>query len=152
MVSVAVYLFVECMYLVPLLCAHGETSYWPIDAAMPSPKRGELERYRVRVSGVPANHVKLTYCEIDLLLLSSLRRLPARKSADIPVHASNERRGILPEPCNLGIMENSCLSKTLEACLKSRGSQSYCDNIHRYASCRGYNLFSYRLAPKCLIV
>ena len=31
------------MYLVPLLCPHGETSYWPIDAAMPSPKRGELE-------------------------------------------------------------------------------------------------------------
>lgn len=48
------------MYLVPLLCLHGETSYWPNDAAMPSPKRGELERYRVRVSGVPANHVKLT--------------------------------------------------------------------------------------------
>ena len=76
MVSVAVYLLVECMYLVPLLCAHDETSYWPIDAAMPSPKRGELERYRVRVSGVPANHVKLTYCEIDLL--SILRRLPAK--------------------------------------------------------------------------
>ena len=75
MVTVAVYLFVECMYLVPLLCAHGETSYWPIDAAMPSPKRGELERYRVRVSGVPANHVKL-------------RRLPARISAYTAVHAS----------------------------------------------------------------
>ena len=86
MVSVAVYLFVECMYLVPLLYAHGETSYWPIDAAMPSPKRGELERYRVRVSGVPANHVKLPYWEIDLL--SSLRRLPARKSAYIAVNAS----------------------------------------------------------------
>lgn len=85
MVSVAVYLFVECLYLVPLLCAHGETSYWPIDAAMPSPKRGELERYRVRVSGVLANHVKLTYCEIDLL--STLRRLPAKISAYIAVHA-----------------------------------------------------------------
>ena len=86
MVSVAVYRFVECKYLVPLLYAHGETSYWPIDAAMPSPKRGELERYRVRVSGVPANHVKLTYCEIDLL--STLRRLPARKFAYVAVHAS----------------------------------------------------------------
>ena len=60
MVSVAVYLFVECKYLVPLLYPDGETSYWPIDATMPSPKRGELERYRVGVSGVPANHVKLT--------------------------------------------------------------------------------------------
>ena len=86
MVSVAVYHFVECKYLVPLLCPHGETSYWPIDAAMPSPKRGELERYRVRVSGVPANHVKLTYCEIDLL--STLRRLPARISAYVAVNAT----------------------------------------------------------------
>ena len=25
-------------------------------------------------------------------------------------------------------------------------------NIHRYASCRIFNLFSYRLTPKCLIV
>ena len=28
----------------------------------------------------------------------------------------------------------------------------YCDNIHRYASCKRFSLFSYRLAPKCLIV
>ena len=86
MVSVAVYVFVECMYLVPLLCPHGETSYWPIDAAMPSPKRGELERYRVGVSGVPANHVKLTVRSI--YLLPSLRRLPARESAYSVVYAS----------------------------------------------------------------
>ena len=85
MVSVAVYLFVECMYLVPLLCPHGETSYWPIDAAMPSPKRGELEHYRVRGSGVPANHVKLT---VRSDLLSSLRELPARASAYIFVDVS----------------------------------------------------------------
>ena len=49
------------MYLVPLLCPHGETSYWPIDAVMPSPKCGELRQsvIALEVSGVPANHVKL---------------------------------------------------------------------------------------------
>ena len=70
------------MYLVPLLCPHGETSYWPIDAIMPSPKRGELERYRVGGFRGPSQP-RQAYCEIDLL--PSLRRLPARESVYIIV-------------------------------------------------------------------
>ena len=27
----------------------------------------------------------------------------------------------------------------------------YYDNIHHYASCRRFNVFRYRLAPKCLV-
>ena len=71
------------MYLVPLVCPHGETSYWPIDAVMPSPKRGELERYRVGSFRGPSQP-RQAYCEIDLL--PSLKRLPARESVYIVVH------------------------------------------------------------------
>ena len=50
---------------------------------MPSPKRGELERYRVGSFRGPSQP-RQAYCEIDLL--PNLRRLPARESIYIVVH------------------------------------------------------------------